>query len=135
MRSWIAFTTAALLLAGLPACLDEPAPTREISPMETAGMLRNGFAVLVDGRERADLEREGMAQPAKSLPYSEVVAHATAWREFIRTLPRDKDIIIYSDSTARSQEIASALAKEGFKTGNMGAFSDWRALNLPTRQP
>ena len=48
---------------------------------------------------------------------------------------RDKELILYCASGARSGVAASILRKEGFNAVNAGGFSDWSRAGLPVREP
>lgn len=105
-----------------------------MTPTEAEGMLRNDFAVLVDVRE-ADEIKEGMAARAEWMPLSKIEANAPDWQDFVKKLPKDKTVIVYCRSGRRSGIVADKLAQMGYKTANMGGFSDWQAAGLPTKKP
>lgn len=107
---------------------------REVSAMEAAGALRNGFAVLVDVREKDEIA-DGMAEPATWMPTSKAVEGSPEWEKFVSGLPKDKEIIVYCAAGGRAGEVAEKLAKESFKVANMGGFKDWKAAGLPTKKP
>jgi rhodanese-related sulfurtransferase len=48
---------------------------------------------------------------------------------------KDKELILYCASGARSGVAASILRKEGFNAVNAGGFSDWSRAGLPVREP
>lgn len=136
-RMFTAFQVCLLSLI-LPAlgCNAEtkPGSVSPITPREAEGMLRNDFAVQVDVREEKEIA-EGMAARALWFPTSKISDTSPEWKAFVAKLPRDKEIVLYCRSGNRSGKVADLLAKQGFKTRNMGAFDEWVAAGLPTRKP
>lgn len=105
----------------------------EITPLETMGMLRNDFAVLVDVREKSEIEETGMAEGARWMPESEIRDQNPRWEKFVESLPRGKEIVVYSDTGRRAGEVAERLAEKGFKVSKMGGFSEWKKAGLPVK--
>ena len=108
---------------------------RNIEPREAFGMLRNDFAVLVDVRE-ADEIANGMAEGAQWMPYnSKMLPNSPEFETWLKTLPKDKEIILYCRSGRRSGiAAAEILANKGFKTANMGGFEEWEKAGLPVKK-
>jgi rhodanese-related sulfurtransferase len=106
----------------------------EVAPVEAMGLIRNDFALLVDVRE-ADEIASGMAAPAKWIANSKIEADDASWKEFVASLPRDKQIVFYCAKGGRANKAAEKLAALGFKVGNMGGYQDWVKAGLPTRKP
>ena len=48
---------------------------------------------------------------------------------------KDKELILYCASGARSGVAASILRKEGFNAVNAGGFGNWSRAGLPVRKP
>jgi len=98
-------------------------------------MLRNDFAVLVDVRE-ADEIANGMAEGAQWMPYnSKMLPNSPEFETWLKTLPKDKEIILYCRSGRRSGiAAAEILANKGFKTANMGGFEEWEKAGLPVKK-
>lgn len=113
---------------------NENTPVASVTPMEAYGALKNGFAVLVDVREKDEIA-QGMAAPARWIATSEIDARGPAWNDFVKSLPKDKQIVFYCRSGNRSGRAASALSAQGFRTANMGGFAGWSAAGLPTKKP
>jgi rhodanese-related sulfurtransferase len=105
-----------------------------MTPLEAYGMLRNDFAVLVDVRE-ADELKDGMAAPAKWVPTSKIEKNDPEWQQFVAQLPKDKQIIFYCAVGVRAGKAAAKLAEQGFRTGNIGGYTDWLKAGLPTKKP
>ncbi|MBI4925436.1 MAG: rhodanese-like domain-containing protein [Bdellovibrio sp.] len=118
-----------LMLLSLCSCYNTSA-VRSVTPQEVMGLLRNDFAILVDVRESEEL-KDGMAQGAIWMPTSKIESDENAWREFVSKLSKAKEIIFYCAAGVRAEKVAKKLASLGFKTANMGGFSDWVKTGLP----
>jgi len=105
-----------------------------VSAQETAGMLERGEAILVDVREEGELRR-GMAAPAIWLPTSEIGRDGPAWRAFVEAQPKDRTLVFYCAVGGRSQYAATMLAEQGYRTANLGGFSEWQRAGLPVKVP
>lgn len=108
-------------------------PSR-IGAQEAAAMVERGEAVLVDVREERELAR-GMAAPAIWIPTSEIGRDGPAWRSFVESQPRERTLIFYCAVGGRSQYAAVQLAEKGYRTANLGGFSEWVNAGLPVRTP
>lgn len=104
----------------------------KIAPAEAAKLVKEGKAVLVDCREPAEWA-EGVAAPAALLPKSDFDGDQKLWKDFLAK-HRDKQVIVYCKSGARSGVIAEALGKQGISAANAGGLKDWTAAGLPTRK-
>lgn len=122
-------TLFAALLASTAAFAAE---VKTIAPAEAAKLVAAGKAVLVDVREPAEWADSGVAAPAVLLPKSDFDGGQKQWKEFLGS-HRDKQVIVYCRSGARSGEVARALAAKGIETANAGGFRDWTKAGLPTR--
>lgn len=105
-----------------------------MTPHEAYGVLQNGFAVLVDVRESEEV-KSGIATPAQWMPTSKIESQSVEWQEFVKKLSKDKQVIFYCAKGGRAGRVAALLAKEGFKTANMGGYADWAQAGLPVRKP
>lgn len=101
---------------------------------EAAARLKVGDAVLIDVREAAEWVETGVAEPAALLAMSDLRGSREQWKPFLEK-NRDKTLLLMCRSGNRSGQVAALLAKEGFKTVNVGAFSAWKAADLPVRKP
>lgn len=108
-------------------------PVEKMTAFEAFGSLQNGFAVLVDVREEPEL-KAGLAEPALWMPTSKIESNSEEWKNLVKSLPKDKQIIFYCAGGSRAQDAAETLAKQGFRTANMGGFEDWQKTGLPTRE-
>ncbi len=104
---------------------------QSITPLETQGLMKNDFAVVLDVREESEV-KEGMIQGAQWMAKSKIDANAPEWKAFLDKHPKDKEIILYCRSGHRSGIVADALAEKGYKVSNLGGFNTWQAAGLPT---
>lgn len=110
------------LAAGFPA------------PRDIAERLKTGDAVLVDVREAHEWAATGVAGPAVLLAMSDLRGPRAQWKPFLEK-NRDKTLLLMCRSGNRSGQVAVLLAKEGYKTENVGAFAAWKSAGLPVRKP
>lgn len=104
-----------------------------ISPAEADARIKAGTAVLIDVRE-PDEWADGVAEPALLCPLSDLRGDRAQWKAVLEA-NRDKELILYCASGARSGIAAGMLRKEGFVAVNAGGFGDWRSAGLPVRTP
>ncbi len=104
-----------------------------IDPAEAAGRVAAGTAVLIDVRE-PDEWSGGVAEPALLCPLSDLRGARAQWAAVLEA-NKDKELILYCASGARSGVAASMLRKEGFNVVNAGGYGSWRSAGLPVRQP
>ena len=104
-----------------------------INPAEAAERVAAGTAVLIDVRE-PDEWSGGVAEPALLSSLSDLRGERAQWVAVLEA-NKDKELILYCASGARSGVAASILRKEGFNVVNAGGFAGWRSAGLPERQP
>lgn len=104
-----------------------------ISPEEAAKRVAEGTAVLIDVRE-PDEWGGGVAKPAVLCSLGDLRGDRAQWKKILEA-NKDKELILYCASGARSGVAASMLRKEGYQVVNAGGFSSWRSAGLPVRQP
>lgn len=109
------------------------AEVKTVSAQDAAKLVADGKAVLVDVREAPEWRRSGVAAPAELLPKSDFDGAQAQWKPFLEK-NRDKQILVYCASGARSSEVAAALAAKGLKAGNVGRLRDWTGAGLPVRK-
>jgi len=107
-----------------------PTNCRPITPEESAELVTEKSALLIDVREANERAETGMAGPAIPIAMSEL--NRPDNRELLGR-NREKELIFYSHSGGRSGDVARQLAQEGFRTANMGSFAAWQAAGLPVR--
>jgi len=121
----------ALALLFAPGCARS---AERVTAQQAAALLEQGQAVLVDVREPAEWKQTGVAAPAELLAKSDFDGAKRAWTPFLERHGKDKTLLLICRSGRRSGIVADALAAEGYKTLNAGAFSDWVAAGLPVRR-
>ena len=104
------------------------------SALETAGLVADGRAVLVDVREPEEWTTTGVAAPAHLLALGDLANGRKQWRPFLER-NRDRELILYCLSGGRSAYAAGLLVAEGFSAGNMGRLESWLSAGLPIRHP
>ena len=104
-----------------------------VSADEAAARVEAGTAVLIDVRE-PDEWAGGVAGPARLCSFSDLRGERLQWKKLLEE-NRDKELILYCASGARSGMAAGMLRKEGFNAVNAGGFGGWRSAGLPVRQP
>ena len=104
-----------------------------IAPAEAAARVAAGTAVLIDVREPGEWVG-GVAEPALLCSLSDLRGARAQWKAVLEA-SRDKELILYCASGARSGLAAGMLRKEGFNAVNCGGFGGWRGAGLPVRSP
>ena len=104
-----------------------------LGPAEAASRVAAGTAVLIDVRE-PDEWSGGVAGPAQLCSFGDLRGSRAQWQAVLEN-NKDKELILYCASGARSGLAAGMLRKEGYNAVNAGGFGGWRAAGLPVRQP
>lgn len=104
-----------------------------VTPEEAARRVAAGTAVLIDVREADEWADTGVAQPALTLAMSELRGPSEAWKKALAA-NKDRELMLYCRSGGRSGRVADLLRDQGFKTFNIGGFSDWERAGLPVRK-
>ena len=128
------FALVALLFVPLALAAQEARTVEKISPTDAAAQASAGKAILVDVRERNELDA-GMAQGARWYPTSSIKSDPDAYREFVASLPADQTIVFYCASGGRSGKAAEIATQQGRKAANAGGFKDWKDAGLPIEAP
>jgi rhodanese-related sulfurtransferase len=106
---------------------------RRVEPVETARLVREKKAVLVDVREPGEWSG-GVAQKAVLLSFSDLTGPRQQWQPFPDQVG-DREIILYCQSGARSGTAARILTADGFKAANGGSLRAWHHASLPVCKP
>lgn len=106
---------------------------QSIDAKEAMGKIQNGFAILVDVRERDEV-KEGIAAPAQWFPYSKVTGDNPEWVQFQKSLPKNKEVIFYCQAGGRANKAAELLAAQGFSVSNLGGFDSWKKEGFPVKK-
>lgn len=133
MRSCFVILRSIILLL-MTSLISSGAEIPTMTPAEAATRLQANDAVLVDVREPVEWADTGVAAPAFLLAMSDLRASREQWKPFLEK-NRDKTLLLMCRSGNRSGQVAALLAKEGYKTVNVGAFAAWKAAGLPVRKP
>jgi rhodanese-related sulfurtransferase len=104
-----------------------------ISAAEADERVKAATAVLIDVRE-PDEWNDGVAEPALLCSLSDLRGPRAQWKAVLEA-NKDKELILYCASGARSGVAASILRKEGFNVVNAGGFGNWSRAGLPVRKP
>jgi rhodanese-related sulfurtransferase len=128
---WIAHL--ALLLAPAAVAAGD-AGVAKISLADAAAQMNAGKAVIVDVRERDELDA-GMAQGARWYPTSSIESDPDAFEKFIASLPKDQTVVFYCAAGGRSGRAAEIASQQGRNAANLGGFKDWKKAGLPVTAP
>jgi rhodanese-related sulfurtransferase len=138
----LAALTSALVLAG---CTRKAPEARDIDAREAMGMLRNGFAVLLDARP-AQAVAGGMAEGARAVAPEQLAQDSPAWQQLASSAP-DATFIVYAGSVAEARALAGKLTASGRRaavlvapqvpgcsSGMDGTLEAWRCAGFPVRR-
>jgi rhodanese-related sulfurtransferase len=131
-HSLIPLLVALIALSLSFACTKGPKPVGALSPMEAAGLVRNDFGVLVDVREAGARGGKSAAQ-AVLLPLSAIAVSGEDWKALTRSVPKDKEILVFGSTAEDARAGAEEFAREGYKASSIGTFDDWVKAGLPTQ--
>lgn len=98
-------------------------------PAECAHRVRSGDAMLIDVREPGEWSG-GVAQSARLLSFSDLTGARRQWAPFLAEA-KDREILLYCASGARSGLAARLLVAEGRRAANTGGLADWLAAGWP----
>ena len=104
-----------------------------VTPADAASRVAAGEAIIIDVREPGEWSR-GVAGPAVLCSLSDLRGSRAQWAPILEA-NRDKELILYCASGARSGIAAGILRGEGFRAVNAGGFGAWQSAGLPVRQP
>lgn len=104
-----------------------------MTPAQALQLIKENKAVLVDVRELDEVQ-EGMAGQAFWFSLYEMEEGNPKYADFLKSLDKSKEIILYCRSGRRSGMAAQMLTEKGFKATNLGGFEDWANAGLPVRR-
>ena len=129
------FLLVAVLFVPVTLTAEEALQVEAITPAAAAQQVKAGKAILIDVRERDELDA-GMAEGARWYPTSSIEAGPDPYREFIASLPQGQTLVFYCASGRRAGAAADIASKElGRKAANLGGFKDWKGAGLPVTTP
>ena len=85
----------------------------------------SGEILLVDVRERAELQASGTAKGAIHIPVSLIAMKADPKGPDFDKRFKDKTVAVFCASGGRSGMAAQALQRLGYTAMNLGGFSNW----------
>jgi rhodanese-related sulfurtransferase len=121
-------------LAPVALAAGEGSRVEGVAPAEAAQQMKAGKAIVIDVRERSELDG-GMAAGARWYPTTSIESDPDAYRKFIASMPSDQTLVFYCASGRRAGAAADIARKDGRKTANLGGFKDWKAAGLPVTVP
>jgi rhodanese-related sulfurtransferase len=104
-----------------------------IDPYQAQAMLDRGEAIVVDVRERVEVEASGVVPGALTIPVGQILAKGDpASPEHEPALTPEMPVILYCGSGKRSAVAGKALVDLGYrKVFNLGGLKDWANAGLP----
>jgi len=124
--------TVADLVAAAKATIEN------LDPDSVAGETERGAPLLVDLREREEVERSGTIEGAIHAPRGMIEFYADASSPYHRPeFQADRRVILYCASGGRSALAVKALQTLGYSNVAHleGGFNAWRAAGRPTSPP
>jgi rhodanese-related sulfurtransferase len=100
---------------------------------EVKRRLESGTSLLVDVREE-DEWRDGVVQGARRAPLSDLQGDRRRWKPLLAEA-RDKELLLYCRSGARSSFAARILSREGVRAVNVGSLRSLQSAGLPVSRP
>lgn len=102
------------------------APTQpKLTIAEVAAQVAAGQVLLVDVREKAELQASGTAKGAIHIPVSLIAMKANPKGPDFDKRFEGKAIVVFCASGGRSGMAAQALEKLGYSAQNLGGFGNW----------
>lgn len=108
-------------------CVQKPPMIREYPPQELMGMLRNGFAIVIDTREGLPPESEKIEG---SIPVTQtsVLDGTLMWPN----IPKDKELVCLGMTGEFGRQCAEVFTKKGYKAGYLLSLDSWKKAGFPT---
>lgn len=104
-----------------------------LNPVEAKAAITLGQAVMIDVREPAEWAG-GVLDRAALLPLSDLQGERRLWGPFLAS-NRDRRLMLYCLSGARSGAAAARLRREGYHAVNAGTFHGWRRAGWSVAPP
>ena len=93
---------------------------------EVIAKVKAGEILLIDVREKSELQASGTAQGAAHIPLALIAMKADPKsRDFDKRFKPDKPVAVFCASGARSGQAASTLQRLGYEALNLGGFGAW----------
>ncbi len=97
----------------------------KLTVAEVATQVASGAVLLVDVREKAELQASGTAKGAIHIPVSLIAMKADPKGPDFDKRFEGKTIAVFCASGGRSGMAAQALEKLGYSAQNLGGFGNW----------
>ena len=95
----------------------------QMTLQDVMAKVASGETLLVDVRERTEVQASGTAKGAIHIPVSLIVMKADPKGPAFDTRFKDKTVAVFCASGARSGMAAQALQKLGYEAMNLGGFA------------
>jgi rhodanese-related sulfurtransferase len=106
-----------------------------IAPEDAKAMLDRGEAVALDVREAAEVERTGKVPGAIAIPRGMIEALGANLPAHEPKLAKEKAVIAYCGSGARSALAGKTLKELGYeRVYNLGGLKDWVGAGHPVER-
>ena len=92
---------------------------------------KDNEAIVLDVREKWEIQNTGMAAGAKWIPISAIRFNKREWNVFLKTFDKKKAVYVYSRSGGRAAQVVRRLRKKGIKSKVIGGLRDWKKAGLP----
>ena len=96
--------------------------------------MKDNEAVILDVREKWEIQNTGIAAGAKWIPISAIRFRKREWMIFLNTVNKAKIIYVYSRSGGRAVQVAQELKQRGLKSRVIGGLRDWKNAGLPIKK-
>jgi rhodanese-related sulfurtransferase len=106
-----------------------------IAPEDAKAMLDRGDAVALDVREAVEIAQSGKVPGALEIPRGKIESLGAALAEQEPALDKNKTIIAYCGSGARSALAGKRLKELGYeRVYNLGGLKDWVGAGHPVER-
>jgi rhodanese-related sulfurtransferase len=106
--------------------LRSAAPQPQMTMADVIAKAKTGEILLIDVRERSELQSSGTAKGAIHIPVSLIAMKADPkGPDFDKRFKADKPVAVFCASGGRSGMAAQVLTKLGYQAINLGGFGNW----------
>lgn len=105
-----------------------------MEPKAAFALVEKNEAILIDVREEQELKESGIVACALWMPVSKISDNHEDWKKLKASFSKDKQILLYCRSGARSGRITELLCCEGLLAVNVGGFAMWAAAGIPVKK-
>ena len=101
---------------------------------EAYHQMKDNEAIVLDVREKWEIQNTGMAIGARWIPISSIRFKKPEWKVFLKTFDKAKTVYVYSRSGGRAAQVVRRLIRKGFKSKAIGGLRDWKKAGLPIKK-